>query len=49
MGRDMLKQCGSGIELIERRFEREVEIASELDISECAPTLVDGADLNQTI
>lgn len=38
-----LKQCGSGRELIERGFERDVEIASELDISDCAPTLVDGA------
>jgi 2-phosphosulfolactate phosphatase len=38
-----LKQCGSGRELIERGFERDVEIASELDISECAPTLVDNA------
>ncbi|HKQ74685.1 MAG TPA: 2-phosphosulfolactate phosphatase, partial [Blastocatellia bacterium] len=39
----MLKQCGSGRELIERGFERDVEIASELDISECAPTLVNRA------
>jgi 2-phosphosulfolactate phosphatase len=39
----MLKQCGSGRELIEWGFEQDVEIASELDINECAPTLVDGA------
>jgi 2-phosphosulfolactate phosphatase len=39
----MLKQCGSGRELIERGFEQDVEIASELEVSGCAPTLVDGA------
>src|SRR5215813_1070977 len=44
--RHALKQCGSGLELIERGFERDVEIASELDISECAPTLMDGAYIN---
>jgi 2-phosphosulfolactate phosphatase len=43
----ILKECGSGRELIERGFERDVEIASELDISECAPTLVEGAYINQ--
>lgn len=41
-----LKQCGSGRELIERGFERDVEIASELDVSECAPTLVNGVYIN---
>jgi 2-phosphosulfolactate phosphatase len=45
----MLKQCGSGRELIERGFEQDVEIASELDVSGCAPTLVDNAYLNQPI
>jgi 2-phosphosulfolactate phosphatase len=45
----MLKQCGSGRELIARGFELDVEIASELDVSGCAPTLVDNAYLNQTI
>jgi 2-phosphosulfolactate phosphatase len=44
-----LKQCGSGRELIERGFELDVEIASELNVSECAPTLVDGAYTNQTM
>ncbi|MGH9936698.1 MAG: 2-phosphosulfolactate phosphatase [Blastocatellia bacterium] len=44
--RHALKQCGSGRELIERGFERDVEIASELDVSECSPTLVDGSYLN---
>jgi 2-phosphosulfolactate phosphatase len=41
--RRTLKQCGSGRELIERGFEQDVEIASELNISDCVPTLVDGA------
>jgi 2-phosphosulfolactate phosphatase len=47
--KQMLKQCGSGHELIGRGFEQDVEIASELDISECAPTFVDGAYINQPI
>jgi 2-phosphosulfolactate phosphatase len=46
---DILKECGSGRELIEKEFERDAEIASELDISECAPTLVDGAYINHPI
>src|SRR5262245_55257753 len=44
-----LRQCVSGRELIERGFEHDVEIASELDVSECAPTLVDNAYLNRPI
>jgi 2-phosphosulfolactate phosphatase len=39
----LMKQCGSGKELIERGFEQDVDLASEIDISDCAPTLVDGA------
>jgi 2-phosphosulfolactate phosphatase len=46
---NVLKRCGSGRELIERGFEHDVEIASELDVSECAPTLVDNAYINQSI
>jgi 2-phosphosulfolactate phosphatase len=45
----MLKKCGSGRELIARGFEQDVEIASELDVSGCAPTLADNAYLNRTI
>ena len=33
----------SGIELAESGFPQDVEIASELDVSNCAPTLIDGA------
>jgi hypothetical protein len=39
----LLKQCSSGKELIERGFEEDVVLASALDVSGCAPTLVDGA------
>ena len=38
-----LKACGSGKELIERGFERDVVLASELDVSACVPVLVNGA------
>jgi len=41
-----LKQCSSGKELIERGFEKDVELAAELDISGCVPTLIDGAYRN---
>ena len=45
----LLKQCSSGKELIERGFECDVELASELDVSECVPTLVNGAYVHQLI
>ncbi|WP_374533374.1 2-phosphosulfolactate phosphatase [Phenylobacterium sp.] len=35
--------CRSGIELCERGYERDVEIAAELDVSRCAPVLTNGA------
>lgn len=38
-----LRQCGSGKELIERGFEKDVILASELDASECAPVLIQDA------
>lgn len=38
-----IKQCGSGQELIERGFEQDVDLASEMNVSDCVPTLVDGA------
>ena len=34
-----LRQCGSGHELIGRGFERDVELAAELDVSTCVPRL----------
>jgi 2-phosphosulfolactate phosphatase len=39
----LLRQCGSGRELIERGFEQDVDLASELNVSGCVPILMDGA------
>lgn len=41
-----IKQCGSGQELIERGFEQDVDLASEIDVSGCIPRLFDGAYVN---
>ena len=38
-----LQQCGSGRELIERGFDRDVTLAADLDSSGNVPLLVDGA------
>ena len=38
-----LAQCGSGKELIERGFARDVRLAAELNVSEGVPVLVEGA------
>lgn len=43
----LIKQCGSGQELIERGFEQDVDLASEIDVSNCVPTLVNGAYTNE--
>jgi 2-phosphosulfolactate phosphatase len=40
---EMLRQCGSGQELIQRGREPDVTLAAELNVSECAPILRDGA------
>ncbi len=45
----LLKHCGSGIELIEKGFEQDVDIATELNISDCVPTLVDKAYIYQLV
>jgi 2-phosphosulfolactate phosphatase len=42
----LMKQCGSGKELIERGFEQDVDLASEIEVSDCIPTLIDGAYAN---
>lgn len=39
----LLKQCGSGKELIARGFEGDVVLASALNVSACVPTLINGA------
>ncbi|WP_036479744.1 2-phosphosulfolactate phosphatase [Myxosarcina sp. GI1] len=42
----LIKQCGSGKELIERGFKRDVKLAAKLNVSNCLPTLVDRAYTN---
>jgi 2-phosphosulfolactate phosphatase len=42
----LMKQCGSGKELIERGFEQDVNLASEIAVSDCVPTLINGAYAN---
>jgi 2-phosphosulfolactate phosphatase len=42
----LLRQCGSGRELIERGFEQDVDLFSELNVSDCVPVLMDGAYAN---
>ena len=39
----LLKQCGSGKELIARGFEEDVVLASALNVGACVPTLINGA------
>jgi 2-phosphosulfolactate phosphatase len=45
---EWLWQCGSGIELIERGYAQDVELAAALDASDCAPTLINGAFQDDT-
>lgn len=42
----LVKQCGSGQELIERGFEQDIDLALEINVSSCVPTLVNGAYVN---
>ncbi len=39
----LIKQCGSGKELLARGFEEDVVLAAALGVSACVPTLVNGA------
>jgi len=41
-----LKMSSSGNELVERGYEKDIEIASELNLSSAVPVLVDGAYVN---
>jgi 2-phosphosulfolactate phosphatase len=43
-----IEQCGSGKELIARGFEKDTDLASELDRSECIPTFANGAYTHQS-
>jgi len=40
---ELLAGCSSGVELIERGFTEDVRLASELNVSVCAPVLREGA------
>jgi len=40
---DLLLQCGSGKELIERGYKEDVLLAAKLNVSDCVPILLDGA------
>ncbi len=41
--RELMRGCGSGKEMIERGYPDDVEMAADLDVSGCAPRLVEGA------
>ena len=43
-----IKKCSSGRELIERGFENDVNLACELNVSDCVPLLIEGAYRNIT-
>jgi len=40
---NLLLRCGSGKELIERGYKEDVNLAAELNVSDCVPILQDGA------
>jgi 2-phosphosulfolactate phosphatase len=41
-----LKRAASGLELIEKGFQSDVDLASKLNCSSCVPRLIDGAYVN---
>lgn len=41
--KNLLLQCGSGKELVERGYKEDVNLAAELNVSACVPTLASGA------
>lgn len=43
----LIKPCGSGQELIEQGFEKDVDLALQLNTSDCVPTLVNGSYINR--
>jgi 2-phosphosulfolactate phosphatase len=40
---NLMQHCGSGKELIDRGFAQDIELAAALNVSDCVPTLIDGA------
>ena len=46
--REWLRECESGVELIERGYAEDVELAGDVGASQCAPILVEGTfqDIN---
>ena len=46
---ELLKQCGSGVELIQKKFPEDVDLAAELDVSDCVPTLINKAYIRQAV
>lgn len=40
---DSIRNCSSGKELIEKGFERDVELAAEINVSNCVPKLLNNA------
>ncbi|MEO1619839.1 MAG: 2-phosphosulfolactate phosphatase [Cyanobacteria bacterium J06632_3] len=45
--RDFIRQCGSGQELIIKGYKQDVDLALEVNVSHCVPTLVHGAYTNK--
>jgi 2-phosphosulfolactate phosphatase len=42
----VLKSCASGKELLEKGYEKDVDLSAALEVDDCVPLLVDGAYLN---
>ena len=46
---DIIKNCASGIELLEKGFEEDIHLACELNVSDCVPLLSEKAYVNQNL
>jgi 2-phosphosulfolactate phosphatase len=44
-----IRECGSGMELIERGFAADVDLAAQHDVSDNVPLLVNGAFLGSIV
>ncbi|MGD1855014.1 MAG: 2-phosphosulfolactate phosphatase [Leptolyngbyaceae cyanobacterium] len=45
---DLIRNCSSGRELIEKGFDRDVELATEINISNCVPKLLNNAYIRES-